>query len=292
MARPNQRRRSFVLAVSCGDGKGGDYGEKISIFSLDIAPKMSIDGSNITKTSRCLALICPGKIMKNHNRTSWIITILGLIGLAVAPRLTVGQEVVNRFDTAGEAGQWRFDFGIGSTSWSWDPTLDSLGNAASGSLKVTIPFQASLGFNNKAALTTDRWYPGLNGASYTSLDFDIRIDPDSAPDAFGLNGYFTMAIRNTDNYNYIQQFGDNVGVSWMVNMPNGWRHVSVPLTGPYDHIRALTFQLYGGPSQNIDGPVTFNLDNIVFVPEPSSAAIFGLGALGLFVIRRHKRSAR
>jgi len=216
---------------------------------------------------------------------------LGLLALPLSFGLGRAQEVVNRFDTASEVPYnppqgWRYDFGGAGFANSWDGTQDANGNPLSGSMKVVISFNSSLGGNNKLAETTDRWYPGLNGADYSSLDFDIKIDPDSAPDAFGLNGYFAMVIRNTDNYNYNQQFADAVGVNYQVNMPNGWRHVSVPLTPPYDHIRALTFQLYGGPGQNIDGDVTMYLDNIVFIPEPSTLALFGLAALGGLALRR------
>ena len=219
---------------------------------------------------------------------------LGLIASAASIGSGSAQEVVNRFNTASEVPYaapvgWRFDFGGAAGSVSFDGAHDANANPLSGSMLVTINFNALLGGNNKAAFTTDRWYPGLNGAAYTSLDFDIRIDPNSAPDAFGLNGYFSMVIRNTDNYNYIPQFNDNVGANYKVDLADHWRHVSIPLTGPYDHIRALTFQLYGGPGQNIDGSVGLNIDNIVFVPEPSTLALFALGALGLLAAARRSR---
>lgn len=194
--------------------------------------------------------------------------------------------LVNNFNSASEVAQWRFDFGNVAHAESWDSATDANGNAASGSWKVTLTFNSALGGNNKGAYTTDRWFPGLDGSTLANLQFDLKIDPASAPDAFGNNGFFSMAIRNTDNYDFVQEFGGNV------KSADGWRHIVVsPLTGPYDHIRALTWQLYGGPSQNIDGPVTLWFDNIQFaeVPEPAGLALLGCcGAL--LLCQPHRRS--
>ncbi len=198
---------------------------------------------------------------------------------------TQADIIVNQFNNAtgaAEVGQWRFDFSSVGHTAVFDSTLDANNNPASGSMRVDLTFNSSLGYANQGAYTTDRWYPGLDGTTLGTLSFDLRIDPDSAPDFYGNNGYFVMAIRNTDNYNYIQQFGDNV------RSDAGWRHVSVPVVGPYDHIRALTFNLYGGPSQDINGDVIFNIDNIMIteVPEPASFALLGLGTCALLVARR------
>jgi len=216
------------------------------------------------------------------------LTALALSGLAVSIGLAPAQVlIVNQFNSAAEVSQWRYDYGISTTTFTFDPTLDANGNPGSGSMRVDVPFNSALMGNNKVGLTTDRWYPGISGAGFERLEFDIRVDPSSAPDAFGLNGYFSMAIRNTDSYNYVGEFNDNIGISWQTNMPNGWRHCVVsPLVTPDDAIRALTIQLYGGPSQNISGDVIFNIDNIQFVPEPSAIALVGLGAVAVLSRRR------
>ena len=209
--------------------------------------------------------------------------LAGIVGaISCGPARAVPNEIVNRFNTACEVGQWRFDFGSVTHSASFDALTDANNNPSSGSMQVVLGFNSAVQYNNQGAHTTDRWYPGLNGADYSSLSFDLKIDPNSANDFYGNNGYFAMVIRNTDNYNYNTQFGDSV------RSADGWRHVSVPLTGATDHIRALTFNLYGGPGQNIDGDVTFWIDNIEFtavVPEPSTLALVGLGTLGLLAIR-------
>ena len=184
-----------------------------------------------------------------------------------------GDVIVNRFNTTNEVSQWRFDFG-GVTHSELFSTDDANGNPLSGSLRVTMNFPAGNG-DHKGAYTRDAFFPGVNGSGFTGLQFDVKVDSGSAFDAFGNNGFFSMALRNTDNYNYVQQFGDNIRID------AGWRHVSVPLTGPFDAIRGLTFQLYGGPSQNLPGPVTLYIDNVLFteVPEPSAAALLACGAL-------------
>src|SRR5262249_34957616 len=121
-------------------------------------------------------------------------------------------------------------------------------------------------------------FPGLDGTTFSSLQMDVRVDSSSAVDAFGNNGFFQLVVRNTGNYDYNAQFGDNI------RSADGWRHIVVsPLVGQVNDIRGITWQLYGGPSQNLPGPVTLWIDNIVFtpVPEPSSWALAALGALAL-----------
>jgi hypothetical protein len=167
--------------------------------------------------------------------------------------------MINRFDTAAEVNQWRFDFGGVSSNMVFDPSTDANNNPNSGSLEVTFTFDATLGANNKGAITRDiAPDPGLNGANYTGLAMDVLVDSTSATDAFGQNGYGTVALRNGSNYEWEPQFNDNLNASV------GWRHIVVsPLQGTVNAIRALTFQLYGGPSQNLTGSVNFWIDNVV-----------------------------
>src|SRR5437588_9884961 len=102
--------------------------------------------------------------------------VAGLLASAVSIELGRAQEVVNRFNSAPEVSQWRYDFGGATRVDSWDPTQDANGNPASGSWKIDITFNSSLGGNNKLAETTDRWYPGLNGATNQSMDLDHKYD--------------------------------------------------------------------------------------------------------------------
>lgn len=183
----------------------------------------------------------------------------GVLALGIAPALRADQ-VVNQFNTADEAAQWNFEFGSVGHDLSWDPSFDANGNPASGSLKVTFTFDATLGGDNKGAITRDLGSAaGLDGTKFTGISMDIALDPNSATDAFGANGYGSLALRNGPNWDWMQQFGDNLSAA------QSWRHISVsPLQGTVDALHAITFQIYGGPAQNITGPVTFWIDNVVF----------------------------
>ena len=193
--------------------------------------------------------------------------------------------VVNRFDSASEISQWRFDYGGVTHTESFDPTMDAGGSTSSGSMKIVLQFDPALGGNNKGAYTHD-FFPAMDGTAFSGMSMDVKVDPNSAPDAFNNNGYFKLVIRNNDSYDFNQQFGDNTKAA------DGWRHISVsPLVGgptAYNHIRGITWELYGGPSQNINGPVTLWIDNVVFnqVPEPGSCTL--VGAALLAVLRRRR----
>ena len=189
--------------------------------------------------------------------------------------------VVNRFDTAAETNDWRFDFGGVAQTKSFSTDNAGGGGALSGSMEVAMTFPATNN-DHKGAYTNDEFFPGQNLANYM-LDFDVKVVEGSAPDAFGNNGFFQFATRNTDNYNFINQFGDNVRVA------DGWRHVSVPLTAPVNAVRALTFQLYGGPDQNINGTVTLRIDNVVLTPIPEPASLGALALVGAVVAARRRR---
>jgi hypothetical protein len=222
--------------------------------------------------------------MKNDKNYPWF-KLAALAGTALALSLcpTRADVIINQFNSASEISQWRYDFGSATHSAVFDPNQDANGNSASGSMKVTLGFNTTLGGENKVAYTRDI-FPGLDGTAFSSMQMDVRVDPSSALDAFGNNGFFGLAIRNTGSYDYFGQFGDNL------HSADGWRHISVsPLTGTVNDIRGVTWQLYGGPMQNITGPVTLWFDNVSFtsVPEPSSLALAALGALGL-VLWRHR----
>lgn len=190
--------------------------------------------------------------------------------------------VVNRFNSAAELSTWRYDFGAGGGTYGWNSAEDAGGGMGLGSLQLNMPFPG-----NAHAFTTDAFSSpvDLSGPSFTQISFDLKVDASSATDAFGNNGYLDFVIRNTGSYDWTPQLGGNV------NDANGWTHFSGPLQGSVNAVRAFTFQLYGGPGQNLPGAVTVYLDNIVVtqVPEPGAIAFLSAGVCLLTVVRRHGR---
>lgn len=216
--------------------------------------------------------------------------VVALAAVLAAPAFGQGL-VLNRFDSAAEVSRWRHDFGLPATL-SFDAARDAGGSASSGSLKVETTLSTTAGGDNKTAITTDAFATPTNVSGYTALEADFFILPGSAESfnpGSNIHGYHQFAIRNTNNYNYQAESGRNFG-------PSGqWVHVSVPVASfaqPVDAMRALTMQLYGGPGHNVNGPVTFWVDNVVFVPEPAAASLVLTLAGALLLRRRATRSAR
>ena len=220
--------------------------------------------------------------MRPMTRAGTTSCAFGVICLVFAvPALAQPTIVVNRFDTAAEINDWRFDYGGVGQLKSFSTDNAGGGGPGSGSMEVALTFPAPNG-DHKGAYTNDEFFPGRNLAGY-ALDFDVKVATGSAPDAFGNNGFFQFAFRNTDNYNFVNEFGDNVRVA------DGWRHVHVePLVAPFDAVRALTIQLYGGPDQNINGTVTLRLDNVVLTPVPEPGLLGAASLAGTMMLRRRR----
>ncbi|WP_146572215.1 hypothetical protein [Botrimarina hoheduenensis] len=204
-----------------------------------------------------------------------------LLGFGLAPNLASADLIVNDFDSAGEA--WRFDFGSPILpSISVVPTEGSPGNPM-GAMRLDMTFVSSQGGNNRFAFTNDAFPAVTDLTGYASLDFDLKIAPGAALDAFGNHGFFQFVSREGDGYGFNSVLGTNLAPNTGV-----WQSYSIP-TSSMSATRAFTIQLYGGPSQNIDGPITLFLDNVrlVEIPEPASIALAAaIAAAGLGFRRR------
>lgn len=206
--------------------------------------------------------------------TGWVLVVTGM--LLASPGQSARATTIN--DWSAGLQSWRFDFGGAGASLSQDPTVGSPGNAM-GALKLEMPFAL-----NSFAFTGDLFGTPTNLTGSSEVLFDVLIAPGSALDAFGNHGFMNFVSRETDGYNWGNQPGVNLAPA------AGWTTYSVSTTAGLgmSATRAFTLQLYGGPSQNISGPVTLWIDNIrtaQAVPEPASLATLALslGALGVCI---------
>jgi hypothetical protein len=163
----------------------------------------------------------------------------------------------------------------------------------SGSIKLSWQFDPADG-GASAAFTFDvEPTPGLVA---TNLSFDLMVDPTSATDTYGGNGYFQVATRDgAYGYNdtgYAEELGNP---TYSAPDQGTWEHISIALSGADATVRGITFQDYAdgqGTGRPIDGTVAIYIDNISLVPEPGSFVLLGLAAPGLiFAARRYRKSA-
>lgn len=209
--------------------------------------------------------------------------------VALAMGAPASALTITSFDDAGSLSGWRLEsYGLQTANIAFEPGQDADGSPSSGSLRLTLPFVAAEGGNNRFAFTYDAFSsPGMDFSdpSFTEISFNVKVDATSVQDAFGQYGYQDFVIRNTDNYDYNSQFGGNIAGN------NEWQSFSASLTVGRNAVRAFTYQIYGGPGQNIDGTVILYIDNIVVsqIPEPSTfGAASALGALAFAALRRRR----
>lgn len=196
-------------------------------------------------------------------RPMWRLAMALMLGV---PTIASADMLINDFDDPAEL--WRFDYGSPITpAISLDPTEGSPGNAM-GAMRLALSYVASVGGNNNFAFTTDAFFPETDLSGFDTIEFDLKIEDGAALDSFGSHGFLTFASRETDGYNFNGVINTNLAP------PTGeWRTFSAP-ADTLTATRALTLQLYGGPDQNIDGPITLLIDNVrLVVPEPTTGLL-------------------
>lgn len=166
------------------------------------------------------------------------------------------------FDKPDTIQDWQFEFGGVEHTEAFSKD-DAGGKKDSGSMEVVMKFPASDG-EHKGAYTFTLPEP-IDATKLDKLELDIKVVDGSAPDSQGDNGYFSVAFRN-DAGDWDEKFQDSVRVS------DGWRHVSEQIDSDTKSLKSVTFQLWGGPDQNINGQVTLRLDNFKLIPKAGAAA--------------------
>jgi hypothetical protein len=196
-------------------------------------------------------------------KTLSLIALAALFVFSAAVALAADSApVVNlTFDKPDTFQDWQFEFGGVEHTEAFSKD-DAGGKKDSGSLEVIMKFPAKDG-EHKGAYTYTFPEP-LDATKLEKLELDLKVVNGSASDSQGDNGYYTLAFRN-DAGDWDEKFQDSIRVS------DGWRHVSEQIDSDTKSLKSITFQLWGGPDQNISGPVTLRLDNFKLIPKASAA---------------------
>jgi PEP-CTERM motif len=192
-------------------------------------------------------------------RSSWMLRTVLAAAVGIA---SVGAAradlVINRFDDEFEIFDWFQNFGGAVTTLEWDGTMDADNNANSGSLKMTINFDAALEGENKTGVARNlNGSQNYNGA--TGVRFTYFVDPESPSTPWGDKGYGSFVARTTPGWNWTPQWNDNINAF-------DWFPVeTTEISGDLSDTRAFTWQHYGGPAQNLTGTAIVWLDNIELI---------------------------
>jgi hypothetical protein len=226
----------------------------------------------------------------------------------------------------------RLDYGSATAtahhSVTWSPLNSpdtSLGSPTSGSVKLAWTWNTVADGDGSAAFTMDI----LNTAqAFTSVSFDMYIDPSSTHGQYANNGPSTAgtAAAYTDpsgynDYGYMQIFakdqsynqregtggpdatsiGDSIGNNPTTGLADTgtaetaygagmWERFTVDFTGAAKNVRAIVFQSF---SQGESGSQAIYLDNITLnsatpIPEPASIGLLALAGSSMLMRRRRQ----
>ena len=94
-------------------------------------------------------------------------------------------DYTNHFHVAESLNGWAHWWGGASEVREFDPTMDADGDPTSGAMKVTVPYNRSLGGENQFSMwgsfsgQPNSWGAPINGTLYTNLEMDVYWDPSS-----------------------------------------------------------------------------------------------------------------
>jgi hypothetical protein len=172
---------------------------------------------------------------------------------------------------------WWSWFGNAFSNIVWDSTMDASNNPSSGSLKITLNWNSSLGGNNQflvwdQGVTNNYFALNLSGYTWTNFQCDVKFAPGSASDQ-GSYGYLQFGTRGSVSYGVQDYF---VTVNMVTNNAGlttnqyGWVHISSPMLNPVTdpnltNIQDVLIHIYGPyGGLNLNGPSTLWVDNIKF----------------------------
>lgn len=170
---------------------------------------------------------------------------------------------------------WQSWWGGAPFTVSFDPTMDANDDTNSGSVRFDVdftPLQPPPNDGNDRFMIRplDTALENIGGL-YGSLEFDLYWDPNSALDD---NGTFCKFNHVPIGNNFNDWEWNNSAYYVPTNLPAVWHHVVHPFPVTYSPptLDAWSFYLYefNGPGgeNHVRGPMTFWVDNIMFVTNP------------------------
>jgi hypothetical protein len=157
-------------------------------------------------------------------------------------------------------------------------------NPSNGSMQVNLDWTPGSQFALHHADYSDN--PGISSLTYTSVEMDVRWDPNSATgtgnDGYATFGPLRLGVRPHAIYNIQDWF-------YTTNIPSSvtnWVHINAPLSPTDTNQENWGELLIGADSSitgsNLNGGATFYVDNIRFIPKPASGSNDGTGTNALF----------
>lgn len=180
----------------------------------------------------------------------------GLALTAVSPRL-LADTVIDTFDDASSANAWTPTWGTNPVL-SWDQQ-DAKGAANSGSLRVAADYFTAAGDGWEQMVITRTFAAPIQGAQYTAVAVDVKVDPSSVLNSDGNYGYFELK-RSSD--------GSSMGG---VNLSStDWTTISFAIPATEGSLAGIIIQ---NGSSTFQGPVVYYLDNFRFVAPPAPKTV-------------------
>jgi hypothetical protein len=214
---------------------------------------------------------------------SWRALRSASLALALAASAAIGQaqSFVNpkTFDTG--IGSWIIwnGWGLQGTWLTWDSTQDAANDPNSGSLRYDVPFTGDSGDQFMTFGTLhDAW--GWDGTTvvnvvgvYTSITFDFKLDPATAPAKDGTFGTLAIGLvtwlGGNNGWNTHQQ-----GTYTIPASATNWTHITIPIdptTVDADNTVGEYINMWSGG--NFTNTLSFNVDNIYLQPSTNAAPL-------------------
>ena len=160
-------------------------------------------------------------------------------------------------------------------SYYWDPVIDDL-------VIDTITYPSRVSFSGNNYTSGPLGNQGITSVFLASANFGDLVNGGTS---------FTDYISNLNNGN--NQYAAiklNTGINNSDSFDYGWMSFNVSGAGIYDGYTTPTFTLTAYGYDTTGASVTVG-QTTAAVPEPSTYALFGIGAIGLLMVMRRKKTA-